>query len=939
MQAARILLDRPFRYSTEDRDWEFYREQDHLIHPGEELVGHVEFDTPGKPPAVLVEWHDSLGRLVRTAPAKFDAAGGFAFFRFDLTEPLAIVNTLRVRLGGKLQRTETEVIVCPVDRGWDTYHVFTWAVYPYGYYEQLRELGVDGIIAYKDQPIDQILAANFAMYGEQVSPYELAFYHRPYFLKYEVPEKMSRDYKAFYAQAWEANRQRYIRVRAKCGDKSVAADWTTQKILWSDDCLNDPDVLNRAKRRLERTIRKRRKFRPTYYTLADEPGITDQTAPFDFCFCPYCTSRMRDWLRGVYGTLAGLNAEWATNFSRWRDVLPDTTDDAMRRYGKDGKFNFASWADHRTFMEITFARAHRELTEHGRSIDPAALFALEGGQAPAAFGGWDYARFLKSIDCIEMYNLGNSDEIIRSFAPDMPKLLCYFGDSKRQPRVMWYQLFHGDRGQMHWDWNEPKGRFLDRPTRKPTRRAKMLQPTLRELTAGVAEQVLAARRLPEAIGIHYSHPSIHAHWMLENLPRGEDWVNLDSEDTYKHNRLLNVRGSWVRLVEDAHRQHKFVSYDQIESGRLAAGDLKMLILPQSVALSDKEALEIENFVARGGVLVADSHCGRMDDHCKLLARGRLDHVFGIKCGEFAAVATGGQVRVTPPEEGASPTLPLAKGAWKLRVIDKDLKLDPKSRAVAMAACKETPAVVINRYGSGTAVYLNLDLAAYATWRTEIGGPRETQCRELIEALLDLAAVPPVAEVRTAEGERPPGWEITGFADGRVRLFGLTVNEVREQSGIGDDLAFNDQAFEQVMKVDVTLPAAGHVYDSRAGRYIGSKPTFSDRLYPMRAKLYAVLPKKVTSVTPVVKVSGNPRVATCTVKLTGTASGVRHVVRFDVYEPKGKWRPLYSANVHTSSGTASHEFVLADSDAAGTWRLAVRDALTGLSAERTFRVKK
>ena len=68
-----------------------------------------------------------------------------------------------------------------------------------------------------------------------------------------------------------------------------------------------------------------------------------------------------------------------------------------------------------------------------------------------------------------------------------------------------------------------------------------------------------------------------------------------------------VLGDVVRVIEDLGLQYNFVSYEQIEAGELA--NYKVLLLPESVAMSAREARAIEEFVRAGGALdgIASKH--------------------------------------------------------------------------------------------------------------------------------------------------------------------------------------------------------------------------------------------------------------------------------------------------------------------------------------------
>jgi hypothetical protein len=74
------------------------------------------------------------------------------------------------------------------------------------------------------------------------------------------------------------------------------------------------------------------------------------------------------------------------------------------------------------------------------------------------------------------------------------------------------------------------------------------------------------------------------------------------------------RDAWVKSLEQQHAQFRFLATPQIEAGAL--DKFKVLILPYSIAISDKEAREIERFMDRGGIVIGDDQTGRMDARCR-----------------------------------------------------------------------------------------------------------------------------------------------------------------------------------------------------------------------------------------------------------------------------------------------------------------------------------
>ena len=94
----------------------------------------------------------------------------------------------------------------------------------------------------------------------------------------------------------------------------------------------------------------------------------------------------RAWLREQYGSLDALNRSWGSAFREWDAVLPLTTE-AARREGR-----YAPWADHRTYMEVSFARAYQTVRDGVREGDPEGRIALSGTQVTNPWNGCDWHR-------------------------------------------------------------------------------------------------------------------------------------------------------------------------------------------------------------------------------------------------------------------------------------------------------------------------------------------------------------------------------------------------------------------------------------------------------------------------------------------------------------------------------------------------------------------
>jgi len=84
---------------------------------------------------------------------------------------------------------------------------------------------------------------------------------------------------------------------------------------------------------------------------------------------------------------------------------------------------------------------------------------------------------------------------------------------------------------------------------------------------------------------------------------------------------------FARAVEHMGVQHGFVSSHHVGQGELRNGDHRILLLPHTIALAESEAAEILDFVARGGVAIADGEPGQFDEHGRRLTKPALSDVF------------------------------------------------------------------------------------------------------------------------------------------------------------------------------------------------------------------------------------------------------------------------------------------------------------------------
>jgi hypothetical protein len=115
----------------------------------------------------------------------------------------------------------------------------------------------------------------------------------------------------------------------------------------------------------------------------------------------------------------------------------------------------------------------------------------------------------------------------------------------------------------------------------------------------------------DGVAIHFSMASIRGAWIQDGVIRPTVGNVMGTSKNYAE--LMRRREAWVRDLEQRGVQFRFLASEQIETGAL--DKFRALILPYSIALSDKEAGAIQRFIDRGGEVYGDEQTGRMDERC------------------------------------------------------------------------------------------------------------------------------------------------------------------------------------------------------------------------------------------------------------------------------------------------------------------------------------
>ncbi|MBM4087367.1 MAG: hypothetical protein FJ272_21455, partial [Planctomycetes bacterium] len=365
-------------------------------------------------------------------------------------------------------------------------------------------------------------------------------------------------------------------------------------------CLNSAEWRKQTRERVLSYAKRALPYNPFSYYVNDEGSLTSYTDAFDFCFGKECLAKFRAWLQTVYPSLDALNAKWQTEFAAWDDVMPMTTEEVSpagepRLYGGKAHKSFAPWADHRTFMEITYADAYRFIRDCLREVDPEGELRISGTQATTAYNGCDWSRITEFVRDTGPYTTGDQWELHRSFLADGRSggWTGYGSSGDGVRHFIWNGLFHR-LGYMNIFWQYS----CLNPDLTFSQSAKDMAVAFTEFRDGIGMLLNHARREPTPVAIHYSLASCHA-----------------ATITGKQAEWDAARRNAIRLLNDLGGQFNFVSTQQLEAGELQQRSYSAFVLPYSLALSDKEAAAIQRFAGAGGALVTLGPVGLMDEHC------------------------------------------------------------------------------------------------------------------------------------------------------------------------------------------------------------------------------------------------------------------------------------------------------------------------------------
>lgn len=832
---------------------------------GDRVSGRLRVE--GGRSRVALSLNDNRGRLIAVDTVEA-GPGGAVTFSLDTRLCLArraIVSARTLSGDGEPLSVLKKDLFVDRDVLWDDYEVMMYRFMPqviageWGFLDRyMEELG---ITAWAAIPPEFVFRSNLGIQAET---------------RLDSEESLDGEGEIPYRE----QKTNYLKTRDK-------------KYLHRINCLHDPAYLAEQKEVMEEQIHRFKRFSPLSYYCYEEPSLTHYGDAFDLCFSPYTLAAFREWLKGEYVSLAGLNAQWGTRFRDWDEVVPDDTFEAQARG------NYSSWADHRTFMEISYAGNYAYVREIVRGVDPEGLVMMTGTQRTVPHNGYDYYLLNRAIDHTQPYG---EPERHKAFIREGGKITGCTGYGVFGPKLdyeLWNRLFYGHTAgsAIFWQYST-----ID-PDYRLCKSGRDMVKIFNELRrGGVARLLDTADWTPSEVVLFWSMPSIHGSWIQDGRIIEQDGAPSASFDRWEFNYE-----SWRWLLDDLGVPYRVMSWQMLNEGWLENAGAKVLVLPNTVALHEQGAESIRKFVEAGGSVISDAQAAVMDGRCKWQKAGLLDNLLGISGQRAGLLKPGDNVTVRGGVRG-------------LATADSGVR--PRG-ATAADYGPGFPTVYVNSAGQGRAFHLNAWVAGYGRLRQEGAG---MEVRTGAARLLADAGYTPLIALRPSAGGDLKATKMTSYNLGDGYVIGLMKDY---------------RVMEPDQDLDLELPEAGFHYDVRAGRYLGRGRTIKTSISTGEIKLLASLPYMVGAVA----VSGAREVARgaeasfdIRIETAGAAAAGPHVLAVEVLGPDGGRVDCYGKNVVAADGAGGFTLPLALSDSPGRWRVRARDVATGVAGEWAFEVR-
>jgi beta-galactosidase len=384
--------------------------------------------------------------------------------------------------------------------------------------------------------------------------------------------------------------------------------------------------------------------------FAERPNVIGWQTDNEFgggeCHCKICLSEFQDWLKKKYGTLDAVNRAWGNhfwglNFTSWGEItFPDNRTDETWAMG-----NPSACLDFKRFTSWLRVRFQADQVRILRGICPDDFVTHN---FMGLYSELDYYDLASDLDFVtwDNYPIWSDKPDIpygASLAADVMRGLknknfmimeqtagpCGWGSFGRNPwpgeirKIAYQQLAHGSDGHIWFRWRtctagrEQYWHGLLGHDGKPLRRYNEAAQTTKEFRK--LENHLRGTTVESDVAILYDYDNL---WSL-NFQPGYAGNSLQAAILRYYNALYRA-GVNVDIV----------------NRRANLSQYKLVLTPDLSLMPDETAHTLNQYVKKGGILLADCRTGVKD--CNNLCHertlpGLLSPALGIRIEEYSAL--------------------------------------------------------------------------------------------------------------------------------------------------------------------------------------------------------------------------------------------------------------------------------------------------------------
>ena len=414
-------------------------------------------------------------------------------------------------------------------------------------------------------------------------------------------------------------------------------------------------------------------------------------------------TRFIAWLTKKYGTIETLNKAWATQ--RWSRRLPSFDDvDMPLANGPGPSERFLDL--HRFWSDETISLL-TDLDQDRRRIMPDKP-AISNLWDNSGRRGFDYLSTLRSYVSYGAEGFYPGDPVSGAFGAamvkgDLPTPIWFneftaggggfYGTPGRSRMYAYLGLLLGSQATLAWTFNSHLGGeeqalfgLIDHDNTPSWK-------------LGEFAHIAADFRRLEKLGFpRYPHPKIAIAYSFDSFvdshPNGPSSTTLQY---FKYPYAEQVQGAFAPLF----RANADVNIINVGHSDLAS--YKLVIVPADFLMDPASANALRNYVNAGGTVVMTAFSAKVDEHGQWFNTslpGHLSDVFGLKTNAFyeTTTALGYQLDGTTYQTDA-----------------KFYEVLETSTAAALASFSggkiQTPAITINHFGKGEAIYVAMPSTA------------------------------------------------------------------------------------------------------------------------------------------------------------------------------------------------------------------------------------